>query len=101
MARVISFNEFSWKTEDVNLAIKCIESKDEETCWDIVHGVNGEDDFCIVVEYDIDGNIEEIFELTFKEAFIIWSTIQTDDSKDKDIVLDILTNILNQAILDN
>lgn len=100
MARVISFNEYSWKTEDADQVIKCIESKDKETCWDIVHGMNDDDEFCLVVEFDIDDNIEEIFELTFKEAFIILSTILTDDSEEKDVVLDTLTNILEQAILE-
>jgi len=101
MANVISEEEFIWKTEDVGIIILSIRSPNGETYFDLWHGVNGDNDFCLVRECDENGNMEECFQLTFKESFIILSTwMETDEDETQEILLDTLTNILNNALVE-
>jgi hypothetical protein len=100
MARVISENEFIWKLGDSETIILSLKSPNEETYFNMWYGLNGEEEFCLIRECDINGNPEENYQLTFKEGFSVLSIFLTDDTEGYEITLDTLTNILNEALLD-
>jgi hypothetical protein len=96
MAKRITTEEYNEKISDVMVELFTSET------FDIIHAITEDDDKLLVVErwneFDERENDKSdiYYELTDKEAFVITVTILEDDSDDGEIILDTLTEFLNE-----